>query len=57
MQSIALEFDLEVSQRGQNSTEKTTQEERKQTALGALYMSSAQILPEDEENWKEVPLD
>ncbi|KAG2114708.1 uncharacterized protein F5147DRAFT_677688 [Suillus discolor] len=40
---ITLEFDLEASQRGQNSTEKTTQEEREQTALGALYMSSAQI--------------
>lgn len=40
---ITLEFDLEASQRGQNSAEKTTQEEREQTALGALYMSPAQI--------------
>ncbi|KAG1846942.1 hypothetical protein C8R48DRAFT_771643 [Suillus tomentosus] len=40
---INLEFDLEASQRGQNNTEKTTQEEREQTALGALYISSAQI--------------
>ncbi|KAG1767704.1 hypothetical protein EV702DRAFT_1146166 [Suillus placidus] len=40
---ITLEFDLETSQRGQNSAEKTTQEEREQTALGALYMSPAQI--------------
>lgn len=40
---ITLELDLETSQRGQNSAEKTTQEEREQTALGALYMSPAQI--------------
>jgi hypothetical protein len=40
---ITLEFDVEASQRGQNSAEKTTQEEREQTALGALYMSPAQI--------------
>ncbi|KAG0695779.1 hypothetical protein DFH29DRAFT_984864 [Suillus ampliporus] len=40
---ITLEFEFETSQRGQNSTEKTTQEEREQTALGALYMSPAQI--------------
>ncbi|KAG1753275.1 hypothetical protein EDB19DRAFT_1668370 [Suillus lakei] len=40
---ISLEFDVEASQRGQNSAEKTTQEEREQTALGALYMSPAQI--------------
>lgn len=40
---ITLEFDLEAAQRGQNSAEKTTQEEREQTALGALYMSQAQI--------------
>ncbi|OJA18350.1 hypothetical protein AZE42_00739 [Rhizopogon vesiculosus] len=36
---INLDLDPELSQRGQNSTEKTTQEEREQTALGALYMS------------------
>jgi protein phosphatase 1 regulatory subunit 10 len=37
--SVGLDLDPESSQRGQNSTEKTTQEEREQTTLGALYGS------------------
>lgn len=40
---VGLDLDPELCQRGQNSTEKSTQEEREQTALGALYMSPAQI--------------
>lgn len=41
--SIGLDIDPELSQRGQNSIEKITQEEREQAALGALYMLAAQI--------------
>ncbi|KAF9242941.1 hypothetical protein BU15DRAFT_43603 [Melanogaster broomeanus] len=41
--TIDIPIDIDLVQRGQQSSEKTTQEEREQTALGALYMSAAQI--------------
>ncbi|KAI6099139.1 hypothetical protein F5141DRAFT_1010544 [Pisolithus sp. B1] len=40
---IDIPIDIEVPQRGQQSSEKSVQEEREQTALGALYMNAAQI--------------
>ncbi|KIJ70622.1 hypothetical protein HYDPIDRAFT_122657 [Hydnomerulius pinastri MD-312] len=41
--TIDIPIDIDLAQRGQSSSEKTAQEEREQTALGALYMTSAQI--------------
>ncbi|KAI6040680.1 hypothetical protein EDC04DRAFT_2867510 [Pisolithus marmoratus] len=40
---IDIPIDIEVVQRGQLSLEKSVQEEREQTALGALYMNVSQI--------------
>lgn len=40
---IEFPIDVEVRPRGEESQEKITQEQREQTALGALYMSSAHI--------------
>lgn len=40
---IDIPMGSEVAQRGQQSFEKSVQEEREQTALGALYMNAAQI--------------
>lgn len=40
---IDIPIDIEVAQRGQQSSEKSVQEEREQTALGALYMNATQI--------------
>lgn len=41
--AIDIPIDIDLTQRGLQSMEKTTQEEREQTALGALYMNAAQI--------------
>lgn len=41
--AIDIPIDIDLTQRGLQSVEKATQEEREQTALGALYMSVAQI--------------
>lgn len=41
--AIDIPIDIDLAQRGLQSVEKTAQEEREQTALGALYMSAAQI--------------
>ena len=41
--AIDIPIDIDLNQRGLQSAEKTAQEEREQTALGALYMSTAQI--------------
>ncbi|KAH0839546.1 hypothetical protein J3R83DRAFT_432 [Lanmaoa asiatica] len=41
--TIDIPIDIDLTQRGLQSVEKTAQEEREQTALGALYMSAAQI--------------
>ncbi|KAF8075900.1 hypothetical protein FPV67DRAFT_1469704 [Lyophyllum atratum] len=40
---VEIPIDIELRQRGEGSEEKTTQETREQTALGALYMSPAHI--------------
>ncbi|KAI9572421.1 hypothetical protein HD554DRAFT_2185406 [Boletus coccyginus] len=41
--TIDIPIDIDLAQRGLQSVEKTAQEEREQTALGALYMNAAQI--------------
>ncbi|KAF9224415.1 hypothetical protein BS17DRAFT_779754 [Gyrodon lividus] len=41
--TIDIPMDIDLTQRGQQSSERITQEEREQTALGALYMNAAQI--------------
>ena len=41
--AIDIPIDIEITPRGLQSVEKTAQEEREQTALGALYMNAAQI--------------
>jgi protein phosphatase 1 regulatory subunit 10 len=41
--AIDIPIDIDLTQRGQQSSERTAQEEREQTALGALYMTAAQI--------------
>jgi protein phosphatase 1 regulatory subunit 10 len=41
--TIDIPIDIDLTQRGLQSVEKTAQEEREQTALGALYMNAVQI--------------
>ncbi|PFH50568.1 hypothetical protein AMATHDRAFT_75551 [Amanita thiersii Skay4041] len=40
---VEIPIDIDTRPRGEDSVEKVTQEQREQTALGALYMSNAQI--------------
>ncbi|KAK0191456.1 hypothetical protein F5146DRAFT_1048772 [Armillaria mellea] len=53
-QLIDIPIDIELRPRGDASEEKTTQEQREETALGAMYMTSAHIPPSPGEPAKQI---
>ena len=48
---VEIPSDIDLRDRGENSTEKVTQEKREQTAMNALYTSAAHIPESPRENF------
>ncbi|KAG7446023.1 uncharacterized protein BT62DRAFT_1006200 [Guyanagaster necrorhizus] len=54
-QLIDIPIDIEIRPRGDASEEKATQEQREETALGAMYMTPAHIPPSPGEPTNQIP--